>query len=171
MSCCNSLVGVTFSCLSNSGGVAEIYLLNQCKLGEVTVADGYVTGLTSSECFVKFQFNKNTSSSNEEATVSLENGTTFYTQTITLVIPRREVAKRNAILLLADGQPELIAIVKDYNGAYWLFGSFAGLNLTGLTTGSGTTKTDANGYSITLTGEEPYISYEIDPTIIPGIVC
>lgn len=171
MACCNTLTGITFSCLANSGGVREILIGCFDIVSSYTESSGYVTSMTvTGDTFYSFQFNKNTSSLSEEATVNLENGVTFYTQTVNLVIPYREVAKRNAILLLADGQPNLHIIVRDYNDNYWWIGSYAGANLTALTTGSGTVKSDLNGYTITFTAEEPYLAWQVDPTVIPTIV-
>lgn len=171
MACCNTLTGITFSCLANSGGVREILIACYDSVAGATVSNGFVTGITmeSGEKFHQFQFNKNTSSVTEEATVNLENGVTFYTQTVNLVIPYREVAKRNAILLLADGQPNLHIIVRDYNDNYWWIGNYAGANLSTLTTGSGTAKADLNGYTISFVAEEPMLAYEVDSTIIAGI--
>jgi hypothetical protein len=172
MSCCNSITGITFSCLANSGGVREIFIACYDSVSGATVSNGLVTGITmeAGQTFHQFQFNKKTSSITEEASVNLENGVTFYTQTVTLVIPYREVSKRNSILLLADGQPNLHVIVRDYNDNYWWVGNYAGANLTGLTTGSGTAKDDLNGYTITLVAEEPYLAYEVDSAVIPTII-
>ena len=170
MSCCNSITGITFSCLSNTGGVKEIYIACFDSLVSATVSSGEIIFATVSAPFEQFQFNKNTSSITEEATINLENGTTFYTQTVTLVIPRREVSKRNAILLLADGQPNLHIIVKDQNDEYWWVGYENGANLTANVTGSGTTKTELNGYTLTFTAEEPSLALGIDPAVIPTII-
>ena len=172
MSCCNALTEITYSCLANSGGVREILISCYDNVTGATISNGLITGVTlaTASSFKSFQFNKNTSSINEEATVDLANGVTIYTQTVNLVIPYREVAKRNAILLLADGQPNLHVIVRDYNDKYWWVGYFAGANLTTLTTGSGTLKTDANGYVLGLVAEEPKLAYEVDPAVIPTLI-
>lgn len=152
---CNNLQGITFSCLANTGGVKSIQIANFDSLTSYTQdVNGSITSATFSTAPVEFQFNKNTSSLTEEATISLENGTTFYTQTVNLVIPRREASKRAKILLLADGQPKLILLVTDSNDLTWLVGLEEGANLTGMTDQTGVAKTDANGYTLIFTAEE-----------------
>lgn len=158
---CNALIGITYSCLSNTGGVKSVEIGNFDSLTSYTLnSDGSISAATFSTPPVGFQFNKNTSSFTEEATISIENGTTFYSQTVNLVIPRREASKRAKILLLADGQPNLFLIVKDQNDLKWFIGLENGANLTALVDQTGVAKTDANGYTLTFLAEEPSMSPE-----------
>lgn len=165
---CNTLESILKNCDPNTGGVTKIWINNghifsgapQLDSEQIVTGATFVTGATS---WAEFQFNPNTSSFEENATVDLQNNTTFYEQTITLVLARREAQKRRKLLLLADGQPELTAIVKDSNGLYWLFGSLDDkLYMTGNEGGSGVAKSDANGYTITLTAEDARMAFEID---------
>ena len=172
--------GISLGCESNTGGIKKIYIADAISVSGFQES---CTGITSGTCeiitgltlnpntfFYNFDFNKNTSTYTETATVNLEAGTTFYTQTITLVIPRREQAKRNKLLLLAAAQKRLYIIVQDSNGLYWFFGQSEGCVLTGNEGGAGITKTDFNGYTITFTAEEPYLAKEVDPALIPTII-
>lgn len=138
----------------------------------IDVATGEVDGITitAPQVFVPFEFTKNSSNYTEEGNISLENGSTYYTTTLNLMIPRREQAKRNAISLLAAGQQNLLAIIEDQNGKYWLMGEENGANLTAKGEGSGTAKADGSKYSLTLTAEEPELMREVDPTIIAGLL-
>lgn len=182
MACQSDLLngGISLGCESNVGGIKKIYITDAVNVtgvtqnsGGILVASGEVVtaiSMATTTLFYDFEFNKNTSNYTESATVNLENGTTFYTQTITLVIPRREQAKRNKILLLAAGQKKLNIIVQDSNGLYWLFGQSEGCILTGNEGGSGTAKTDLNGYTLTLTAEEPTMAPEVDDAVIPTII-
>lgn len=168
---CNTLESILKNCDPNTGGVTKIWLNNgHIYDGAPTFdADQLVTGatfVTGATSWVEFQFNPNTSSFAESATVDLTNNTTFYTQTITLVLARREAVKRKALLQIANGQPTLTAIVKDSNGLYWLFGSLDDkLYMTGNEGGSGTAKADANGYTITLTCEDAKPAFEVDSAV------
>lgn len=172
--------GISLGCDNNSGGVRKIYITDFANItgiteqaGGILVASGEVISniaLASGEQFYEFEFLRNTSSYQETATISLENGTTFYTQTITLVIPRREQAKRNKIALLAAGQKKLAIIVQDSNSLYWYFGQEDGCIMTALDGGSGVAKTDANGYTITFTAEEPNQAPEVLDSIIAGLL-
>lgn len=176
---CNILTGIAKGCTSNAGGVVKVFLGNSDILDydALVVTNGVVTtvGLTggtgATEGLVEFQFNPNTSSYTENTTVSLENSSTFYDQAVVIQLARREVAKRQALLAIAAGQPELIAIVKDSNGIYWAFG-FADdkVFLTANESGSGTTKTDFNGYKLTLTSQAAVPAYTISEALVNGLI-
>lgn len=158
---CNNIQGITYSCLANSGGVKTIKIANWDDLTSYTLdSNGSIVSATWSTAPVEFQFNKNTSSFNEEASIILENGTTYFKQTVSLVIPRREASKRSKILLLADGQPNLALIVKDQNDLSWFIGFENGANLTAMTDQTGVKKDDANGYTLTFLAEEPSMAPE-----------
>jgi hypothetical protein len=172
--------GISLGCENNSGGVRKIYITDYVNVtglteqaGGVLVSSGEVISniaMAAGTFFYDFEFLKNTSSYQETATISLENGTSFFTQTITLVIPRREQAKRNKIALLAAGQKKLVVIVQDSNQLYWYFGEEEGCILTAIDGGSGVAKTDANSYTLTFTAEEPAQAKEVLSSAITTIV-
>lgn len=172
MSCNTGLVGITKGCTNNIGGITNFYIAPSEFVSASTVTSGTVTSITmsGSSKFVEFEFNKNTANYVEDGTISLENGSTFFSQTVSLVIPRREVAKRNSIALIAAGQRDLDIIVKDSNGLFWYIGYANSANLTALGEGSGTAKADGSKYSLTFLAEEPEMMYEVNSAIIAGIV-
>jgi hypothetical protein len=170
---CNSLSSILKGCDSNAGGIVEFYIAPADFVTGYTEAAGTITGATmqSGETFEVFQFNRNTSSFTEDMTVSLENGSTFYNQTITIVLARREAAKRQSLLLVSAGQQPLTCIVKDSNGLYWAFGFAADkVYFTGNTGGSGVAKADANGYTLTFTCESAVPAFEIDATVVASLI-
>jgi hypothetical protein len=167
--------GIACGCENNLGGISEIYVIDFCSINTITTGtgsfDGVVTAIstTASACFYEYCFNKNTSSLTEQAIVSIENGSLFYQQIATVVIPRREVAKRNALAMLM--QKNLGVIVKDQNGLYWLIGEQNGVNVTDVNSTSGVVKGDLNGYTITFTAEEPVQAKEVSSSIITALIC
>lgn len=112
--------------------------------------------------FFEFKTNKNVCSFAENVQADMANGTTFFAQTVNLVLSKRETIKRQALEKLIDGQKQLLMVVLDSNGIYWLFGQQEGVYVTAIEGGTGTAKADQNGYSITFTGNEPDQAYEID---------
>ncbi len=170
MSCTLLTGGILKDCANNLGGVKKIYITDFVNVLSVTETTGTLTAITmaSGTVFYEFEFNKNTSTFGEVATVSLENGSLFYDQTVTLKIPRREVAKRNVLKLLM--QKDLAVIVQDENGLYWYIGETNGANVTELPSESGTAKGDFNGYTITMKGQEPEQAPEVDSAIIAGLL-
>lgn len=164
--------GITKSCDNNAGGVTNIYIADWALITGTTETAGSLTAIAMSggTTFYEFEFNRGTSSYDEAVNIDLANGTTFFTQTVNLVLSRREKTKREAITKLISGQKELFIIVKDSNGLYWAFGLTDGSIVTAITGGSGVAKGDANNYSITFTAEEPASAPEVDSTIIAGLL-
>jgi hypothetical protein len=172
MSCCTTLTAIEKGCENNLGGIKNFYIGSLCDITGTTISAGTITSisLAAGTSLVEYQFNKNTANYVEEATISLENGSTFYTVTTSLIIPRREVAKRNSLALIAAGQPDLFIIMEDQNGLFWAQGLENGANLTAQGEGSGTAKADGSKYSLTFVSEEPEMMYEVNPAIIAGLI-
>lgn len=172
---CNILTEIPKSCDNNIGGIKKFYVINWDYVDTVTEVAGQITAITlltnsPSYAFVEYAFAKNSSNFVEEAAISLENGSTYYTVTSNLVIPRRELSKRNSLALLAAGQQNLMIILQDGNGLYWLQGWTNGANLTAQGEGSGTAKADGTKYSLSFMSEEPEQMPEIDPSIIAALI-
>ena len=172
LSCCNTLTGLTLSCSNNVGGIKAAYIACLSDISGYTASNGQITGITmvGGATFKQYEFKPNTSSYTETPTVSRENGTTFISQTVNLIFPKRELSKRNEIALMLQGQPQLVVIVEDSNGLIWLFGKEEGVYLSEATTASGVAKGDANNYNITLLGEEPELAYEVDSAALSAVI-
>jgi len=173
MACnCSNLIsgGILKSCDFNSGGVEKIYIADFCKVSGYTETNSEITAIVAGADFYEFQFNRNTSSYSENTVINLEAGSTYYEQTITLVLNRRDKTKAEAIKELTAGQKQLFVIVKDSNGLYWALGKDSGGYVTEITGGSGVAKGDANGYNIIFTAEEADNAPEVDSTIIAALL-
>jgi hypothetical protein len=166
---CTTLSTILKGCDSNIGGITSILINDMDNLGTLVVdtANWEVTSFgTLVDEFVAFEFRRNTGSFTEEAAIDLVNGSTFYTQTISLMFHRREASKSKAIKILGEGQRDLALVVGDANGKYWYF---ANAQLTAVAEGSGQAKADGSKYAITFTAEAEALAYEVDPTIVPGL--
>lgn len=175
MANCDPLTNIPENCETSSGGIQMVGIADLSDLTDVTVVAGEVTAITmeTTTQFHKFNFTKNSSQFSEPMSVDVTTGSTFYTHTLNLQIARREISKRNSISLLAAGQRELVAIVKDINNLYWLVGYSEdfeeGIQLTGDDGGSGTAKGDLNGFNLTFTGEHPDRILGVDSTIVDAL--
>ena len=66
---------------------------------------------------------------------------------------------RNEIVNLA--QADLLIIVKDQNGKYWLLGQVNGMSMAASIAQTGTAYGDRNGYELNFEGAEPAPANEI----------
>lgn len=166
---CNTLETILKGCDSNIGGITSIYINDLDNVpGPIAETDYIITDFGSlTEPFIPFEFRRNTGMYTEEAAIDLVNGSSFYTQTITLIFHRREAAKSKAIKILGEGQRDLALVVGDANGKYWYF-PYA--QLTAVAEGSGTAKADGSKYSVTFTAENANLAMEVDYHLISEII-
>ncbi len=166
---CALTQGYTFDCKDNIGGLKSVWFIGWNDVSSVTVASGLVSAITKSagKVFYKYQLVRNTASFTENIAGSIENGTVVYNQELTVVINKMNVSMRNEILLLA--QNNLMAVVEDQNGRYWLAGRYNGLDLLTGSSSTGTAQSDRNGYTLTFSGGEKELAPEVSSSIIAGL--
>jgi hypothetical protein len=138
---CEALQNIAKSCDNNIGGIRKIWLNDQENIttSPVVAVNGEVIALAVSLDYTEFEINRNTGNYTEDTAVDLINGSSFVTQTITLMFNRRDKDKSEAINILASGQRYLTAIILDANDKYWFFQD---LQLTATGEGSGTASAD-----------------------------
>lgn len=168
---CATLEEILKDCLGNSGGIYTLLINQQDNITGITTnetgTNWEVTAITHSAPFVPLEFKRNTGNFTEEGTIDLINGSSYVTQTINLMFHRRDQEKSRAIKVLGAGQQYLTAVVGDANGKYWYFPY---LQVTAYGEGSGTTRADGSKYSLTLVAENENLAFEVDPSIIAGLV-
>ena len=161
---CEALQSIQKNCSNNIGGIKNVWVNQQDEISGVTVSGGaWIVSAITSTAFATFEINRNTGNYTEDTAIDLINGSTFVTQTITLMFNRRDKEKSEAIHVLGAGQQYLAAVVLDANGKYWYFEN---LQLTATGEGSGTARADGSKYSVTLLAESEHLAYEIDSTIV-----
>jgi len=170
MSCSNITSGFTLDCNDSQGGIEKIFIANG-PTESITESNGVVTAitvggaaLTPSDFFV-FETPRQTSTANENVTISQENGTVTYEQSVTMMFNKMEAAKRNQLLLMAEAT-SMVVVAKDNNGKYWSIGLERGAYTTSATVTSGTAYGDKSGYEITISGLEASPMYEVTGTIV-----
>lgn len=173
---CQTLIGIVKTCDNNTGGIARIFINRQDQIDPESITfddppnDYLIDGISligGGDAFEEMQFRRNVSSYTEEAAIDLINGSSYITQTITLMFHRREHLKSKAIKILGAGQDYLAAVVLDMNGKYWYFPD---LQLTATGEGSGTARADGSKYSVTLVAENENLAHEIEDDIAEALV-
>ena len=172
MSCSQVLNGIAADCQTNVGGVREVYIANYSDVTAIEVDDSsnMIKTITMADTakFKKYAFKKNTSSMTSTLNVDPANGINFVQTDLSLVFAKQETVKRMEIAKLSLG--ELRVIVKDANGKYWFLGQEEFVSATSGSAETGTNRTDGNKYQIVLTDYSSSYPYEVDPSIISGIV-
>ena len=163
---CDITAGRLEPCKDSVGGITAIYiggaytpnLLNTATIS----ADGEVTAFTAALTFYKYDL-KGANSFDQTNENSRENGTSFWTQTGTVVLKKQDKATTAQLKLLSYGRPQII--VEDYNGNFYLAGIENGVEVT-VNTATGAGMGDLNGYNLTLTGMEKSPANFMLPSII-----
>ena len=166
---CALTQGYTLDCKDSLGGIKAVWMIESGNVTAVTEASGVVSSITkaSGKVFRKYELVKSTGSLTETITASVENGTVFYAQELSIVLNKLQANTRNEILLLA--QNTLMVVVQDANDKYWLLGRTQGCDVTGGTAATGTATGDRNGYTLTITGAEKQLAPEVNSSIIAGL--
>lgn len=152
-------------CKDSLGGLTEVYFMELGNLTSYTEASGVITALVKAtgKKFYKYELVRGTSSFVENINASVENGSVFYQQELTVILNKLQVATRNEILLLAKNR--LVAVAKDNNSKYWILGVSKGIDITAGSSASGTAEGDRSGYTLTFTGKEAALAQEVGSAI------
>ena len=173
---CDLTRGFSVQCKDSIGGLKAVYFVKQYVSNMRAVATftgGSGTELEMSEAgftnwldeegnsadATVFRYMLRPGASNLNTTInsSSENGTTFFTQTLSLTLPKLSVAETNEIKLICQSRVQIY--VQDNMENMFLLGFDNGCEATGGTVVTGAARGDMSGYSLTLVGEE------LDPMI------
>ena len=159
---CALTSGYTLDCRDSLGGLQEVYFIAKQDVDAYTSSGGVISDIdkATGKGFYKYELVKATSSWVENVNASVENGSVFYQQELTIILNKMQAATRNEIMLLAKNL--LVAVVKDNNGKFWLLGKDRGMDMTAGSGSSGTAEGDRNGYTLTFTGKEAEMAYEVN---------
>tara|TARA_R110001583_G_scaffold179921_2_gene336878 strand:+ start:88 stop:618 length:531 start_codon:yes stop_codon:yes gene_type:complete len=166
---CDINLGRCEPCKDSVGGIIAVYFSNYTEglLESATISgDGEVTAFASPLTFYKYDL-KGANSFEQTNENSRENGTSFWTQTGTVVLKKQDLATTAQMKLLSYGRPQVI--VQDYNGNYFLAGIENGVECA-VNTATGAAMGDLNGYNLTLTGTEKSPANFMDTAIINDTV-
>ncbi len=159
---CELTAGFLLDCKDTIGGIKAIYLQQHADFLTGVSVDGStqeIDALPTADVY-KYICPKHTGSFTEEVASSVENGTIFYTQTVTATFFKLTAARRKQLELIAKNR--LVVFVQDNNDNIWMVGRFDGAEVTAMTTATGVAKGDLNGYTITFTAEEKNKAYRLE---------
>lgn len=168
---CNLSAGRNEVCKESVGGLAGVYFINYTTGSFTKDANGVVTALPASSSLYYYEL-KGTSAYTETVNTSRENGTTFFSQELTLNLKKLTNEMTTQLKLMAYGRPQIL--VWTMNGETLLVGEREGADVTAGTIQTGGSMGDLFGYSVTFTGQEKlpaaFISGSTTSTAIPTAV-
>lgn len=153
---CNLSAGRNEVCKESVGGLSGVYFVNYTgSLANITngESDALIESLPSGLTAYFYDL-KGTSAYTETVNTSRENGTTFFSQELTLNLKKLTNEMTTQLKLMAYGRPQIF--VHTMNGDTLLVGQREGADVTGGTIQTGGAIGDLYGYSITFTGQEQF---------------
>lgn len=152
---CDLTSGRAEVCKESVGGLQGVYFIDYqsgsfSKTTETPGNAGQINDLSGVQAY--YYELKGTSGYIETVNSSRENGTTFFSQELTLNLKKLTNEMTTQLKILAYGRPQII--VWTQAGDALLAGEMNGCDLTAGTLQTGGALGDLYGYSITMTGEE-----------------
>jgi hypothetical protein len=152
---CNLSAGRQEVCKESIGGLQGVYFVNYTtgSFTHQTPSDpnSVITAVPSGSTLYFYQL-KGTSAYTETVNTSRENGTTFFSQELTLNLKKLTNEMTTQLKLMAYGRPQIA--VATMNGDTLLVGENEGADVTAGTIQAGAAMGDLYGYSVTFTGQE-----------------
>lgn len=166
---CALTQGFTLDCKDSVGGIKNIYLMALADKGTIGQATGEITSWTqaSGKQFYKYELREESSSLTENVNLNNVNGTLFYEQVVTAQLDPLNTTRKEELHLVA--QNDVLIIVEDSNGLYWLIGETTGAYVTAGTMQTGQAKGDLSGFTMTWTAKEKVPAREVDSSLIPTL--
>lgn len=150
-------------CEGNVGGIKTAYiaLKSDVTITKPKTATSLATiALNGTGKFYQYEFRKNTSTFTSTLNADADNATQYWTTEAVLQFKKTEAAKRSSVMALC--QNDVVVVIEDNNGKYWLLGADNAVTATAGNQTMGTNRSDSNHYEITLTDESNELPYEVE---------
>lgn len=144
-------------CKDSVGGIKAVYFVNfgvqpTFDAGTEEVTDLQADSLGTAITAYKYDLKADANTFIETVTSSRENGTTFWSQALSLTLKKLTAADRKELKLLAYGRPHVV--IHTNMGDAFIAGLYNGVEVTGGTTVTGGAMGDLYGYTLALQGTE-----------------
>ena len=148
---CDISLGRNEPCKDSIAGLQAVYFMNFNTASFTLNANDVVTAFPSGSTVYKYEL-KGTNGYTETVNTSRDNGTTFFSQELSLQLKKLSSEMTKEFKLLAYGRPKII--VHTRAGDALLVGRLEGADMTGGTITAGTAYGDLYGYTAVFTGQE-----------------
>lgn len=160
---CLMTTGRKLACKDAVGGIQKVFFADYGTLGTATITAGIVTAFSGST-YTLFQYDVKSASGLEQTiTSSNDNGTTYFEQSLTLVLTKLDALTQAELAKVIATRPHVF--IQDNNGNYLAVGMTRGCDTNG-TISTGVALGDLNGYSLTITAQEPLMAQFVTSTLV-----
>lgn len=160
---CLMSTGRKLACKDAVGGIKAIYLADYGTLGTATITAGLVTAF-SGTTYTLYKYDVKSASGLEQTINSSDdNGTTFFEQALTLILTKLDPLTQQELAKVIATRAHVF--IEDNNGNFLAVGMTRGTTTTG-TISTGVALGDLNGYSLTITAQEPLMAQFVTSTLV-----
>ena len=178
---CNITLGRNEPCKDSIAGLQGAYFINYTTGSFAMSANDEITSFPSGSTAYYYEL-KGANGYTETVNTSRDNGTTFFSQELSLTLKKLTAQMTQQFKLLSYGRPQIV--VTDRNGNALLVGKTQGADMTAGTIVTGTAYGDLSGYTAVFTGQEqlpanfltgstlanPFAGVANAPTVVYGSV-
>ena len=168
---CDLSAGRAQPCKDAIGGIQEVLLCVHSDVVYGAVASGAISDITSTTTFYRYAINRNSGVLAQNVESSIENGTIYFNQELTLTMAKLTAAENAELHNVLKNRLSVIA--RDNNNNWHILGLDCGVEVSAGNFGTGQAKGDLNGYTITFNGEEkspaPFGVDLSDSTTVSGL--
>jgi len=171
------LENITLDCNDiPTGGVKKVYIANACdtvigvgdkpELANATANPNFgkvsILAFDNSEVF-ELEFNRKDGVTGwtEQKTVD-NSGLVTNVPTFTIEFPKMTLSKRNMINDVLNPNVKVLLFIESAAGTYQVLGAKYGMSASEGSGDSGSGRTEKNAYTLTFTGEESELSYDVE---------
>lgn len=149
---CDLSAGRLINCRDIVGGIQAVYFVDFGYLGAITLTSDEVTDMDGTFSAFKYDVKGAGNSLEQAVTASVESGTAFFEQTLSLSLPKLSKEDMVQFKLMIFGRPHCVIV--DNNGNALLAGKEHGLSVSGGSITTGSNFSEMSGTTLTLTGSE-----------------
>jgi hypothetical protein len=159
---CVLTTGRKLACKEVVGGIKQVFFADYGTLGATTITNGTVSAMTGTYSLYQYDV-KSASGLEQTITSSNDNGTTFFEQTLTMVITKLDPLTQVELQKVIAARPHVF--IQDNNGNYLAVGLTRGCDTNG-TVSTGIALGDLNGYTLTITAQEPIMAPFVTSSLV-----
>ena len=155
-----TLKGISLDCNPVLAGMRTLYLAYFDDVEVTTDEKTQTATIESGATFYKYQITTNTGGLTSTLTRNDQNGTRYYTNTITAQFLKIEAKKHLEVQAMAA--EALVAIVEDNMGQYWVVGADSYASGTAATSQTGSSFDDLNGYTVEISARSATMPFQLE---------